>query len=303
MSSDGHYEYKPVLAKKYWPIIGPLVTEVVAAAEPHVSYSAKELSTAAAALAHWAWQTATLPLEADLIFSTDTIDRFTAEGLARYTKAGRATIRSRLLRIAETINGAVDESTDFLPFQPSDPTCPYTEKEVTELKFWALSQATQERILNAEVLLALGIGAGLAGREIIATTVRDIEIDRAGVVVVVHGDRPREVPVLLEWERGLRQIAMARAEDKWAFRASHEAGNPNLISDFVSRARGKIDLQARRMHSTWIVHHLEAGTPLAPLLRAAGLQNPEALGRFLKFAKPIDDDEYARALREARSTT
>jgi integrase len=250
MSSDGHYEYKPVLAEKYWPIIGPLVTEVVAAAEPHVSYSAKELSTAATALAHWAWQTAALPLEADLIFSTDTIDRFTAEGLARYTKAGRATIRSRLLRIAETINGAVDDSTDFLPFLPSDPTAPYSEKEVTELKFWALSQATPERILNAEALLALGLGAGLAGREIIATTVADIEIGRGGVAVVVHGDRPREVPVLLEWERGLRQIAVARAEDKWAFRAGHETGNPNLISDFVSRARGKINLQARRMHST-----------------------------------------------------
>lgn len=39
------------------------------------------------------------------------------------------------------------------------------------------------------------------------------------------------------------------------------------------------------------------GTPLVPLLRAAGLKEPEALGRFLPFARDVDDGDARELLR------
>lgn len=162
-----------------------------------------------------------------------------------------------------------------------------------------MTQPTPGKRANAETLLALGFGAGLSGREIINLTVDDIHADEEGVVVRIRGDRPRSVPVLREWERALFDQATVEPGEAWAFRQQHTGGNPNLITDFVSRGAGKIHLEARRLHATWIVHHLEAGTPLLPLLRAAGLASPEALERFFPFVRKDLRNDDRTLLRDA----
>ena len=241
-----------------------------------------------------------MPLERDVIFAVRTIERFTAVGLSHYgSKASRNTLRSRLLRISEALLEAAASPPVLRPLGGSDPTAPYTAKEVVTLKSWAIAQTTAERRSNAESLLALGLGAGLAGRKIVNLTIGDIRADDDGVLITVCGERARVVPVLREWERALVERVGACQDETWAFREQHAGGNRNLITDFVSRSEGKIQLQARRMHATWIVQHLEAGTPLVPLMRAAGLQSPEALDRFFKFVREPDLRFCRNALRDA----
>ncbi|TFD14631.1 hypothetical protein E3T42_11500 [Cryobacterium sp. TMT4-10] len=240
-----------------------------------------------------------MPLERDVIFAVRTIERFIAVGLTQYgSKASRSTLRSRLLRISEALLDAAAPPV-LRPLGGSDPSAPYTAREVVTLKSWATAQTTAERRSNAEALLALGLGAGLAGREIVNLTIGDIRADDDGVLITVRGERARVVPVLREWERALVERVGACQDEAWAFREQHAGGNRNLITDFVSRAEGKIQLQARRMHATWIVQHLEAGTPLVPLIIAAGLQSPEALDRFLRFAREPDLRWCRNALRDA----
>jgi len=153
--------------------------------------------------------------------------------------------------------------------------------------------------MNAEVLLALGLGAGLTGREIIDLTVDGIREEGDAVVVVVQGERARTVPVLREWDGSLIARRRTSAHSSWAFRQKRETSNRNLISDFVARSQGDVPLQTRRMHATWVVQHLEAGTPLVPLLRAAGLTSPEAFDRFLPFVRPPTEAEFRASLRDA----
>lgn len=300
MRQDEEHAYLPRMTAAYWAHIGSFVRAAVIDAAPRTAYSERELYAAATPLTLWAWQTAAMPLERDVIFTVRTIERFTAVGLAHYgSKAGRNTLRSRLLRISEALLGAPVAPPSLRPLGGSDPSAPYTAREVVTLKSWAIAQTTAERRSNAEALLALGLGAGLAGREIVNLTVGDIQADDDGVLILIRGDRARSVPVLREWERALTERVNSRQAETWAFREQHAAANRNLITDFVSHSEGKIRLQARRMHATWIVQHLEAGTPLVPLLHAAGLHSPEALDRFLKFVREPEPQYCRNVLRDA----
>ena len=296
---SGGGTYQPQHAAPYWAHLGEFVRRSVNDATADTAYSASELYAAATPLTMWAWQTAGMPLEREVIFSLRTIERFIAVGLPQYrSNSGRNTIRSRLLRMSHALIGPPVAPPALRPLGKSNPSAPYSAKEIIILKSWAIAQSTAQRRWNAEALLSLGLGAGLAGREIINLRVDDLHSDDGGVVVTVRGERSRQVPVLREWERAL--ASGVRPEDGgWLFRENRESANRNLITDFVSRSTGKIQLQARRMHSTWIVQHLEAGTPLVPLMRAAGLESPEALDRFLRFVREPDARGSRNTLRDA----
>ncbi len=292
-------QYSPDVFATHWPNIGPFVTACVLDAAPLTTYSERDLFAAATPLTLWAWQTAGMPLDRHAIFSVATIDRFIAVGLVNYSSnASRNTLRSRLLRISETLLTGTAVARSLRPLGGSDPTSPYKPTEIIALKSWALAQRSIERRRSAEILLALGLGAGLSGREIIETRITDIDVDDHGVVVSVRGLRPRRVPVLRDWERALAEAASTEVGAAWAFRKGQEGGNPNLITDFVSRSRGKIQLQARRMRTTWIVTHLEAGTPPLPLLTAAGVGSLQALDRFTRFLNPASSDTSRALLRD-----
>jgi integrase len=285
------------MPSEYWARIEPFVTSVVTAAAPSVTYTEKQLYAVTSRLALWAWQTASLPLEVEEIFSPNVIDRFAATGMPQYTKAGRNTMRARLRRMADVLLGSDREADRSRAMGNSDASVPYGEREVATLLSWAAGQPSGERHSSALTLLSLGLGAGLSSREIAELRIGDIDVDDRGVVVVVRGERGRRVPVLRDWEEALVERVRGRNTDDWAFREGQEGGNRNLVSDFVARTYGGFGPQARRMHATWIVTHLEMGTPLGPLLRAAGLRGPEALGRFLPFVRDMGEKAEREALR------
>ncbi|WP_166790295.1 hypothetical protein [Cryobacterium sp. Hh11] len=51
------------------------------------------------------------------------------------------------------------------------------------------------------------------------------------------------------------------------------------------------------MRSTWLVHHVNASTPIPNFLEAAGIQSFEALDRFLVFAERPGRAAALRSLR------
>ena len=284
---NGEYLYKPTMPASDWQLIGPFVIACVDASSTSTRYGKPELYAAAAPLTRWAVRHAGLPLDPTAIFDRDVIDRFVSTSDQYRTKASKNTIRSRLLRISEALLTPEAIVEALRPLGSSDPSAPYSAAEQVALRSWATVQPTAEKRRSAGALLALGIGAGLSGKEIIECKATDLISDASGVVVLVRGDRPRRVPVTRAWEDGLRT---QNSPDSPLFREGQSGENPNLISDFVSRSRGKIALQARRMRATWIVAHLDAGTPTVDLLLAAGVKTLEAFDRFVPFADERDWD-------------
>ncbi|MFN3707392.1 hypothetical protein [Microcella sp.] len=286
--------YQPKMDTAYWRQIGPFVVDCVDLASPDTRYSDKELFAAAAPLTLWAWQSAGMELERHQVFSRATIERFIDSGLTGYsTSASRNTLRSRLNRMSEILHSSQTITRALRPLGNSDPMTPYTPADVVQLRSWAAAQQTESRRRNAHILLALGLGAGLTAKELLAVRSDDITCTDEGVHVAVTGARPRQVTVLREWETHL----LDAQEDGWLFRQRRHGHNRNLITDFVSHSEQRVDLQTRRMRSTWIVHHFTVGTPTLVLLAASGVQSLVSLDRFVRFAPLPNPIEASRRLR------
>ncbi|WP_157155909.1 hypothetical protein [Diaminobutyricimonas sp. LJ205] len=169
----------------------------------------------------------------------------------------------------------------------SAPTAPYTEAEIASLYSWANTQTTPNRCRNALALLCLGLGAGLATRELLDVRTSDISLDgsstRLSASVVVWRDRPRVVPIWSDWVRCLETVATALEPDDWFFRPGRSSTTPGQVTDFLTRSRTTLDVRPTRMRATWLVQHLAAGTPASDLLAISGLKHYSALDKSVQF--------------------
>ena len=259
-------------------------------------YDTADLNSAATRLVSWCWETAGFPLERHIVFHRDTIARFISVGCPGLKAASRGNLRSQLLRMSEILSQPAPRRLKALP--PSDPSAPYSAEELVSLRSWASGQSTAGRRANAAVLLALGAGAGLSASEIGELRVADIQVDELGVVVNVTGSRARSVPVLREWEESLVARVASLDPEQFAFRENHRTFYPNLISNFVDRGNpSRVRLTTQRLRATWIVGHLEAGTPVAVLMKAAGVESLEAFTRYIQFVAPWEFTDYRSMLR------
>lgn len=291
---DALARYRPKMDAAYWRHIGPFVLDCVDLAAPETRYSDKELLAAAAPLTLWAWQSVGLELDRNQVFSRATIERFIDSGLTGYsTSASKNTLRSRLIRMSEILHSSQTSARALRPLGNSDPMTPYRPADLVQLRSWAATERTASRRQSAEVLLALGLGAGLTAKEILEVRTSAVTTDMFGVHVDVGGARPRRVTVLRQWETALR----GHSGDRWLFRPRRRGSNRNHVIEFVAEAEQQVDLQSRRMRSTWIVHHFTIGTPPLVLLAASGVQSLESLDRFVHFAPLPDPADASRHLR------
>lgn len=290
--------FEPAIDTAVWLAVREFVLESVSDCAKKTPYSEGALNVATTQLTAWAWQTAGLPLEREVIFHRDTIARFIATGATRWKPAGRGNLRSQLLRVSEALLKGNVSLRRLGALPPSDAAAPYSMSELVSLRNWAATQSTPFRRKNAAVLLALGAGTGLSASEIGRLRVSEIRPDTLGVVVHVLEDRIRAVPVLRGWETVLAERSRSLSPEAFAFRENHTADYPNLISSFVVRS-GTMTVRptSQRLRATWIVHHLSAGTPVVELMKAAGVESLEAFTRYVKFVPPSDSATARHLLR------
>jgi len=273
--------YRPRLPSADWDAIAPYVHDVVTRAVPLVTYDAKELYPAVTRLVHFA-RGEYAPLTDESVFEPYMVNRFVVHHLAGYNRASRNTIRARLRRVSEALLGD-DAVGKFKALGKADAVQPYTVGEQAALEAWSRAQTSAERRTSAAALLSLGFGAGLTGGEIIRQRLEHIAVTGPHVIVHAGGGDPRDVPLFDDWSAGIRARSDELGGHGWAFRAEQRGDNINLVTDFVSRTAAPMEIQTRRMRATWLVRHLETGTPLKTLLRIAGLKSAEALDRVLPF--------------------
>ncbi|TFB91463.1 site-specific integrase [Cryobacterium sp. HLT2-28] len=293
-------DYEPNLNLAVWNEVKRFVLDSVADAADGTPYTEAELKVAASRIAAWTWQTAGLPLERGVVFRRDVVARFIAVGCSTLKPASRGNLRSQLLRMSEVLLDPREVPRRLAALESSEPAAPYSGAELISLRSWASTQSTPARRANAWVLLATGAGAGLAASEIGELRVGDIRVDGNGVLLVVTGERPRVVPVLREWEQVLADRTRTLGPDRFAFRENHAANYPNLIANFIDRSQVVgVKPKSQRLRATWIVRHLDAATPVVPLMQAAGIESLEAMTRYVRFVREVDDGEARTRLREA----
>ena len=276
------YDYRPINALPYWDVIGEFITSAVTDTAAATGREERSLYPAAVAFVLWCWQSRGTPLDRKRIFRRATVEEFIHLAMTRYTKGSRATHRATLWLMIEALNPA-DLNRSRRPISRSAPTKPYSAPEVAALYSWAAAQGTEHRRRDAVALLALGLGAGLAARELLGVRVRDLDTRTGRIQVIVWEGRPRVVPLRPDWERPLRRILDDLQPEHWLFRPGRLTATSGQVTDFLLRARTDLDVRPSRMRATWLLDHLLSGTPPQELLRISGLKNLAALDKLAIF--------------------
>lgn len=296
--TDRIESFVPDMPERYWRIIGAFVREVVGDALPGTPYTADDLLSTVSRHVLWCWQTAGIKLERKAIFNRWIIEDFIVHGCPTLAPASRGNYRSRLFRVSEALLDPESVLVRLTPLPASDPVRPYSAAELEALRSWAAGQSTPTRRRDAATLLALGAGAGLAVEDMAELTAGMVLIDDVGVLVAVPGRRARLIPVLGEWEQPLVEAASSIRPECPLFREHRTTTNKNFVSNFVKNSSG-VDIKpsVQRLRATWMVLHLAAGTPIVPLMHAAGVRSLEAFGRYVRFIPDVDPTEVREALR------
>ncbi len=272
----------------------------VAATNPSSVEEATRLLTIMSQHLAWLFRRG-LPVDnADVVFHPDEIDQFVVDGCAHLSEGTRSNYRSALRVVAASVLGPAAYPRP-VPLQTSDAESPYSVVEQAELISWAEGLSTARMRFGATVLLALGLGAGLATADMCVITGRDVKLHPGGPTIEVRTHAPRSVPVCHRWATEVRSIASG-ARDQRLVLPQREVLTAKAISGFVERLpRGSAPkLSTRRLRITWIVDRLNDGVPLNLLSVAAGV-DPDALSVYVGFMRTVPADLADRLLRGGES--
>ena len=292
------------MSERDWALIAPFVLEATTTALVWHSreYDAKDMIGAVAALTRWGTQVACLPMNEAILFHRDTIAEFIAHGCGGLTIKSRGTLRSRLLRVAEAVLPASQRVTRLTPLNFDRAMSPYTTTEIRKLHSWAEGQTTPMRRMESRAIVALGVGGGLANRDINHLLAGDIQVDPAGVLLHVRrADSSRYVPLLVSYEKAIVDLVAVKGPGDYFVGSRRVTATANWLNQTIAKSRpeGAFRPSPVRMRNTWIVHHLITGTPLGPLAGAAGLDTFRTIEKLLQFVPVPSHSEIRHSMRRA----
>lgn len=294
--------YTPTLPKADVAKIREFVESAIVLTLPLTSYTVTTLLRPAMHFVHWAFCICGAELDASVIFTQPVIEKYVHETMPTLTDGTKRNYRAWLLRVAESVNPDANPNNP-MPLAARALEIPYTDDELDGLDRWAAGQRTAYLRENAEVFLALGIGAGLSAKEMVQVRAKDISADANGAVIVtVAGEPGRTVVVTARYEQTLSHAASNTPASAFVFLPKRTRTTNDVVSAFVSRTerpRGTPTVRSRKMRNTWLVLHLTNRVDVTTLMQAAGLQSLESISRLAQFVPSPSDTERTAMLRGA----
>jgi len=239
-----------------------------------------------------------VPASPGFLLDYDVIEAFCVTGLRGRASSTRGTYRSALYRLAEAAHGRPGRRPT--PFAGAKAPAPYSPAERAELAAVAAAQRDAARRASALALVVYGIGAGLRPGELVALRGTDVIRHGRQVAVCASGPGGRAVPVTADYACRAWQLAR-RAGSGFVFRPGPaDRGYKNFIGNF---ARGLAAdpaaprLSVRRARSTFICHHLAAGTPIPVLLAITGIAEAGSLARYARHVSGVSSSKGALRAR------
>jgi hypothetical protein len=270
--------------------------DVVPLAAPGGQQRAKNLLWAAARLADYA-SSLGLGLAPEVVLHPSVIERFArcAPGLSGVS---RRTLRTNLRFIARRVVPQLAPADVPLPRERAK--APYSPAEIDGYLALAGAQPTAERRMRTAGLVCLGAGAGLIRADLRAVRGTDVACRSAGVIVTVHGARPRAVPVLARYHD--RLLAAAASAGTGLVCGGTDPGRRNITTPLtrsLSGGGGLPRLDTSRLRATWLADVAEL-LGLATFMHAAGITCSQRLGDLLAGLQPAAEADAVRLLGAAR---
>jgi len=266
----------------------------VAAAAPAGPARARSLLWACSRLAAWGLACGLEP-RAEVLLHPSTIERYVTAGMRGSPLGRRRTVRADLRFVARrAVPSLLGAEPAALARSGAKP--PYTPAEVAAWFAHAAAQPTRARRERLTALLCLGLGAGLERGELRGVRGTDVEHRAGGLVVAVHGERARRVPVLARYQAPLAASA-AFAGGRFMC-GGVSPTRKNVTSRLVGRAAGGVGLgrlDTGRLRATWLAAHLEH-LGVAALFAAAGVRSGQRIAELAARLAPPDDTALVATL-------
>lgn len=281
--------YNPMLAAATWARLEPFVLDVVATR--CVGMSRRQVDEYQRTLAYfgdWVVQTGMVALDDALTVAV--IDVYT-EDRAREVIRVMAERERKMLRTLAGIAPTVERR----PVSTvSEPERPYSDVELAMFHTWATHQRTQHQRIACMAVFALAVGCGLTSSEILAVRDTDLLVIDGAPAVRVKRDG-RIVPVVDRWRHCLDQVIDGASSGLVV--APNARDRRSAMQTVLRYSTGEAKPSPARLRVTWLVAHLEAGTPLAALLPASGMTSTDSLRRAMSYVRPMSAERSLAALR------
>lgn len=282
--------YNPMLGSATWTRVQPFVDETIA--ERCADMSERQIDEHQRSLAFFGdWIVQTGMVELHEALSEDIIDVYTVDRAKEIVPVMAERERKMLRRLA----GMTPSVEKRAVSTASEPERPYSDDELATFRHWASYQRTDHQRAACMAIFALGVGCGLTSGEILTVRGRDL-LDLDGVLAVRVARDGRIVPVVDRWEVCFAKV-MADNPTEALVVAPHATHRYGAMQHVLRTSKGDVKPTAARLRMTWLVAHLEAGTPLAALLPASGMTSTDSLRRAMSFVRPIPADRSYEALR------
>lgn len=232
-----------------------------------------------------------LPLEREVVFTPDVVERYIAVGAAHLSEASRATRRSDLRRFSVAVTRKAPWAPKPARLRSDYGITPYTAQEVTRLLEVAGHQRTRVQKRRLSALLALGLGAGVYPREAWRVSTEHL-IERHGFLCLnIPGDDARIVPITHPHDQTLAAIAR---EDPGSTILGFVAKSwdRSRLGSLLERAEIPDDcppVKVHRLRATWLQEHLTHRAHLNGLARVAGVTSWKTFGHLMSFMPDIDE--------------
>jgi hypothetical protein len=150
--------------------------------------------------------------------------------------------------------------------------------------------------MRAAGLVCLGAGAGLIRADLRQVRGTDVISRSGGVIVTVHGRRPRVVPVLARYHAPL--LASARFAGTGLITGGTDPDRRNVTTPLITALAGGTGLprlDTSRLRATWLAGCAEL-LGLATFLHAAGITCSQRLGDITATLQPAGEAGAVRLL-------
>ena len=278
------------------PRAAAFARDVIAQVAPDGKERAKNLLWAAGKLADYAIPLGLEPVP-EVLLHPSTAERFTrrAPGLSG---VARRTLRTNLRFLGR--RAAPQLYPADMPLPRERAKTPYSPAEIAAYLALADAQPTPARRIRASGLICLGAGAGLIRADLRDVHGTDVTCRSGGVIVTVHGARPRAVPVLARYHG--RLLAAAASAGTGLICGGTDPGRRNITTPLIRSLAGGTGLprlDTSRLRATWLTDAAQL-IGLATFMHAAGITCSQRLGDLLATLEPAAEADAVRLLGAAR---
>lgn len=228
------------------------------------------------------------------VFDEDVIRHFADQRLAQ-TGTPRPQDISVLKSARKSLLGGKRRDLRIQPAAIRTASPPYGESDLPAIEQWATARKDDNHRRTASAIVALSMGCGLRSDEMLQVRSSDVLSEPNGLSVAVRGKAPRVVPVLTRWQGLLADAVERSTPSTKLIGIDGEASHAKYVGNYLHYQQGP-DLV--RLRITWIVSHLEWGTPIDALLSASGNKYLDWLLPYVALVNR-DQESADRLLRGA----